>query len=178
PRGVPHWRIQKLLNKRGLTSEQIEALMKQAALEGIRMAPLQYLLYSLHQGWRQYFLDPLSFMPYAANPFDYPVELEPAPPLGASANSLRWRMMLESAFDAAWPYVAWLALASLPLIGRLSEKSTFVAFAIVPAGYIVSTAMIEYLLSRYNAAIVPFVFVLAGGAICAMMGAAASWRER
>ncbi len=178
PGGVPHWQIQPMLQQRGLSPGQVEALMKQSALEGIRMAPLRYLLYSLRQSWRQYFLDPLSFMPYAANPFDYPIELEPAPSLGASANSLRWRMRLERAFGAAWPCVAWLALASLTLIGLLRERATFAALAIVPAGYIVATALIEYLLSRYNAAIVPFVFMLAAGAICAMLRAVASWRER
>ncbi len=178
PGGVPHWRIQKLLSQRGLTSQQVEVLMKRAALEGIRMAPFRYLVYSFRQSWKQYFLDPLSFMPYAANPFDYPIELEPAPPLGASANSLRWRMRLERAFAAAWPCVAWLALASLPLMGLLREKATFAALAIVPAGYIVATALVEYLLSRYNAAIVPFVFMLAGGAICALLRAVASRRER
>jgi hypothetical protein len=76
---------------------------------------------------------------------------------------------LERVFDAAWKYVAWIALASIPLVALLEERGTFLAFALTPAGYILCTALVEYLLSRYNAAIVPFIFVLAGGAVAALL---------
>jgi hypothetical protein len=169
PYGVPHWKIQPLLKKKGLTDGQIEELMRQTSLESIYRAPSKYALYSLRQTWIQYFLDPVTFMPYASTPFEYDAELESSPPLGACVNSLLWRVHLERAFDAAWRYVAWIALASIPLVPLLEERGTFLAFALTPAGYIFSTALVEYLLSRYNAAIVPFVFVLAGGALAAMI---------
>jgi Dolichyl-phosphate-mannose-protein mannosyltransferase len=169
PYGVPHWKIQQLLKKKGLTDDQIETLMKQTSLESIHRAPWKYVRYSLQQTWIQYFLDPIAFMPYASTPFEYDAELESSPPLGACVNSLLWRVHLERAFDAAWRYVAWIALASIPLVPLLEERGTFLAFALTPAGYIFSTALVEYLLSRYNAAIVPFVFVLAGGAFAAMI---------
>jgi hypothetical protein len=157
------------LKKKGLTDDQIEELMRQTSLESIYRAPSKYALYSLRQTWIQYFLDPVTFMPYASTPFEYDAELESSPPLGACVNSLLWRVHLERAFDAAWRYVAWIALASIPLVPLLEERGTFLAFALTPAGYIFSTALVEYLLSRYNAAIVPFVFVLAGGALAAMI---------
>ncbi len=169
PYGVPHWRIQPLLKKKGLTDDQIETLMGQTSLESIRKAPWKYVLYSFQQTWTQYFLDPIEFMPYASTPFEYDHELESPPPLGACVNSLLWRVRLEMAFDVAWRYVAWSALASIPLIPLLDERATFLSFALTPAGYILCTAFVEYLLSRYNAAIVPFVFVLAGGALAAML---------
>jgi hypothetical protein len=169
PYGVPHWKIQPLLKKKGLTDDQIETLMRQTSLESIHRAPWKYVLYSVQQTWIQYLLDPIAFMPYASTPFEYDAELESPPPLGACVNSLLWRVHLEEAFDAAWRYVAWIALASIPLVPLLEERGTFLAFALTPAGYIFSTALVEYLLSRYNAAIVPFVFVLAGGALAAMI---------
>jgi Dolichyl-phosphate-mannose-protein mannosyltransferase len=169
PYGVPHWKIQSLLKKKGLSDYQIEALMRQTSLESIRRAPWKYVRYSLQQTWTQYFLDPISFMPYASTPFEYDDELESPPPLGASANSLLWRVHLETAFNATWRYVPWIALASILLVPLVEERATFLAFALTPAAYILATALVEYLLSRYNAAIVPFVFVLAGGALAAMI---------
>ena len=169
PYGVPHWKIQPLLKKKGLTDDQIETLMKRASLESIHRAPWKYVRYSFQQSWIQYFLDPIAFMPYASTPFEYDSELESPPPLGACANSLLWRVRLERVFDAAWKYVAWIALASIPLVALLEERGTFLAFALTPAGYILCTALVEYLLSRYNAAIVPFIFVLAGGAVAALL---------
>jgi hypothetical protein len=169
PYGVPHWKIQPLLKGKGLTDEQVEALMKRTALENIHRAPLRYLLYSLQQTWIQYFLDPLAFMPYASTPFEYDRELESPPVLRPCVNSLLWREHLEEAFDVAWRYVPWIALVSLPLIPLLEQRGTFLAFALTPVAYIFSTALVEYLLSRYNAAIIPFVFMLAGGACAAMI---------
>jgi len=169
PYGVPHWKIQPLLKKKGLTDDQIEILMRRTSLEGIHRAPWKYVLYSFQQTWTQYFLDPIAFMPYASTPFEYDAELESSPPLGACVNSLLWRVHLERVFDAGWRYVAWIALASIPLVPMLEERGTFLAFAVTPAGYILSTALVEYLLSRYDAAIVPFVFVLAGGTFGAII---------
>lgn len=169
PYGVPHWKIQPLLKGKGLTDEQIETLMRRTSLENIHRAPLRYVLYSLQQTWIQYFLNPLPFMPYASTPFEYDRELESPPILRPCVSSLLWRERLEGAFDVAWRYIPWIALASLPLIPLLEQRGTFLAFALTPAAYILSTALVEYLLSRYNAAIIPFVFMLAGGACAAMI---------
>jgi hypothetical protein len=177
PDGEPHWKIAPMLGKKGLSYAEAEELMRRAALEGIRRSPWKYIGYSFRQAWNQYFLNPDVFMPYASNPFDYPGELESPPPLGVSADSLLWRQRLEDAFEIAWRYVPWLGLASLPLIPWLEEQAIFMALAIMPAGYIVATAFVEYLLSRYNAAIVPFIFMLAGGAIAGVIRVAtATWR--
>jgi hypothetical protein len=173
PYRVPHWKIQVLLKNKGLSDREIEALMKQTSLESIHRAPWRYVVYSVRQAWRQFFLDPIAFMPYASTPFEYDEELESSPLLGACVNSLLWRERLEETFSLAWRYIPWIALASLPLILLLQEKGLFLAFALMPAGYIVSTALVEYLLSRYNAAIIPFVIVLAGGTFAATARAAA-----
>jgi hypothetical protein len=176
PYGVRHWDVQKLLKKKGLTRDQIEALMKQTSIESIHHAPREYIMYSLHQAWIQYFLDPRSFMPYASTPFEYNSELEPPPLLGACANSLMWRERLEDAFGNAWKYVPWIALASIALLPLLKERATFLAFALTPAAYILSTAFVEYLLSRYNAALIPFVLMMAGGTVAAMIRLLARFR--
>jgi Dolichyl-phosphate-mannose-protein mannosyltransferase len=172
PYGVPHWKIQNLLELKGLTDAQVEALMKRTALEGIHLSPWKYLSYSLQQTWIQYFLNPVTFMPYASTPFEYDNNLESSPLLQANVNSLLWRKGLEDAFGVAWRYIPWIALASIPLIPMLKERATFAAFALIPTGYILSTALAEYLLSRYNAAIVPFVIMLAGGTFAAVISVA------
>jgi hypothetical protein len=172
--GVPHWEIQATLEKRGLSQPRAEALMRQAALEGIRRSPWKYIAYSFHQAREQYFLNPDTFMPYAANPFEYPDELETPPLLGVSADTLMWRQQLEDAFTIAWRYIPWLGLAGIPLIPLLDECEIFLGLALVPAGYVVATAFVEYLLSRYNAAIVPFIVMLAGGAVAGLCRAAAA----
>ncbi len=178
PYGVRHWDVQKLLVKKGLTRDQVEALMKQTSIESIRHAPGKYIVYSLQQAWRQYFLDPMDFMPYASTPFQYNSELEPPPPLGACAGSLLWRVRLEEAFSIAWKYIPWIGLASIPLIIFLEERATFLAFALTPAAYLLSTAFVEYLLSRYNAAIIPFIIMMAGGALAAAVRLPAQIRNR
>ncbi len=169
PSGMRHWDVQKLLEKKGLNRDQIEALMRQTSIESIRHAPLEYITYSLRQALIQYSLDPIPFMPYASTPSEYNSELEPPPLLGADANSMRWRERLEEAFDVAWIYTPWIALASLPLIPLLDERATFMALAITPALYLLATALVEYLLSRYNAAIIPFVIMMAGGTLAALI---------
>jgi hypothetical protein len=174
--GAPHWEIEAALERKGVDKARAEALMRQAALEGIRRAPRKYIAYSFRQAWEQYFLDPDTFMPYAANPFDYPDDLEPPPLIGASANSLLWRQHLEDAFAVAWRFVPWIGLASVPLIPLLEEREILLGLALVPAGYLVATAFVEYLLSRYNAAIVPFVVMLAGAALAGLIRAASAGR--
>ncbi len=177
PYGVPHWKIQPLLKKKGLTDDQIEILMRRTSLESIHRAPWKYVRYSFQQTWIQYFLDPIAFMPYSSTPFEYDNELESPPPLGVCVNSLLWRVRLERVFDVEWKYVAWIALVSIPFVSLLEERGIFLAFALTTAGYILCTALVEYLLSRYNVAIVPFVFVLAGGALAAMLRVAARLHE-
>ena len=57
PYGIPHWKIQALLKKKGLTDDQIETLMKRTSLESIHRAPWKYVRYSFQQSWIQYFLE-------------------------------------------------------------------------------------------------------------------------
>lgn len=168
PQGHWHWEIGPILAKKGLNWRQINSMLQRVAWEGIRHAPMRYIIGSLRQAWTQYFADPSPLIPWAADTVPYTRELDSPPILGNRANSLLWREELQEGFADAWVYIPWLALAAFVLPPFLDEGMIFLALALIPFGYTVSTAFGGMLLSRFNAAIIPFMICLAAGPFAAV----------
>jgi len=160
PEGKAHWEIAALLKKQGLDYEETEALMRRVSWEGICESPWQFIVFSLQQSWTQFFHNPVPLVPWWSVPDKYTAELESVPILGVHAGSLLWRERLEQQFAATWTFLPWLAIAGLASIPFLRQRMILLSFAIIPSGYIVSSAFVEFEYGRYTVAIIPFIYCL------------------
>jgi hypothetical protein len=86
--------------------------------------------------------------------------LENPPLLSLTASSLAWRWTLEEINRDLWPIICWAAVAGTLLGLLLPQRSLILALAWIPAGYLLSSALLEKFSARYNPAILPFVVAL------------------
>jgi hypothetical protein len=155
-----HWIVREQSAVRELDYTEQEKLLHAVALEGISKDPLRYALYTLQLAWRDY-LAPTGWIPTwyestAANP-----NLDDSPPLPFSASGLTWRWTQEDLQVTIWPILCWLALAGALLGLTHPQRSIVAALACIPIGYLLASGAVEYFSPRYNAALVPFVPILA-----------------
>jgi hypothetical protein len=152
-----HWIIAE---QAGLTNEAADPLFRGVSLEGIARYPLRYLAYTPGLAWSN-FVTPTAWVAIWAETIAAFPRFENVPPLAFTASSLAWRWTLEHVNQIVWPILCWLAVAGGLLAFWSRERPVVAAVAWIPTGYLLAGACVEYFNPRYNAAIVPFVAILA-----------------
>lgn len=160
PRGVAWWDVRDHGRVRDLSDEEAELLFRRVSMEGIRKDPWAYFSYTPLLAWRMLFA-PADWIPAWGDTIAFHHSLESPPPLGVTGASLAWREAMERAHRVAWPILCWAALGGLLCGILLPGRALALALAWVPAGYLLSSAGVEYFSPRYNAAVAPFVAALA-----------------
>ena len=161
-RELGHWDVTPRLREAGYDWETSLELVSKVAWEAARTAgPLQHVVFTAGLTW-----DNLMADAYDANMLhpwtpDRVRWIECAPVLGLHASGLQWATTLRRIHNAAWPVLSWLYIAGCVLGLLLRGRLAVVAIAWLPLGYIAATSCVEYRLHRYNAAVFPFMVVVA-----------------
>lgn len=159
PRGIPHWEIMNQDGLRKLNYLDAELLLREVSLEGIRKDPWGFLVFTPQLAWRL-FLTPSAWIPAWGDTIQVNPRLENPPPLIFTASSLAWRWTLQRINRILWPLICWTAVAGTFLGLLLPQRILILSLALIPAGYLLSSAFVEQFAPRYNSAVVPFVVAL------------------
>jgi hypothetical protein len=137
-----------------------ERLLRQVAVEGIRLDPLGYLRYTPWLAWRM-FVAPTDWIAPWAETNDVSSEMESPPILALTSSSLDWRLTWEEMHRLAWPVLCWAAIVGATFGMMSRHRALVLALAWIPAGYLLGSASVEHFAPRYNAAVAPFIALLA-----------------
>jgi len=177
PRGTSFWDLQEQGGVRDLDDSEAERLLYRVALEGIRKDPWGFLLFTPSLAWHM-LLAPAAWIPVWGETVAVHPRLETPPPLAVTAASLAWRWTLEEIHGSLWPFLCWAAVAGTCLGLFLPQRNLILALAWIPAGYLLSSACVEYFSPRYNSAIVPFVAALAMVPLGLLLTVCNRWVQR
>ncbi len=160
PRGETWWDVRSHGPLQGWSDDDVEALFRRVALEGIRKDPWAFVAYTPRLAWRM-LIAPTDWIAAWGDTIARHVELESPPPLPLTRASFMWRQMMEGLHWTLWPPLCWLAVAGLLVGMLLPQRILILAMAWIPAGYLLASAGVEYFSPRYNAAAAPIVAALA-----------------
>jgi hypothetical protein len=160
PRGVPHWEIRSHGGVSKLSDLEAASLLREVSLEGIRKDPRGYLSFTPQLAWKLFMAESSYWIPAWGETIPTFPRLENPPLLSLTASSLAWRWTLEEINRDLWPIICWAAVAGTLLGLLLPQRSLILALAWIPAGYLLSSALLEKFSARYNPAILPFVVAL------------------
>ncbi|HET9529033.1 MAG TPA: glycosyltransferase family 39 protein [Blastocatellia bacterium] len=160
PRGVAHWDIRESPGLRELSYEEAEILLRDVSLEGIYKNPVGYIVFTFGLAWETFLGDPTHWIPAWGDTISVHPRLETPPPLAPTASSLHWRWSLEGAYRIGWPVLCWAAVAGTFLGLCRPTRALALALAWTPAGYLLSSASVEYFNPRFNVPTAPFVAAL------------------
>ena len=141
--------------------EEIEPLLRQVSMEGIRKSPWKFLAYTPGLAWRLFVADPEWWIPKWGETPSVSSKLESPPLLGETGSSFGWRMDLEETNRSLWPIIWWFAVAGLAFGFLSPQRRLILSFAWVPIGYLLLSAAVESFAARYNVPVTPFIAGLA-----------------
>jgi hypothetical protein len=137
-------------------------LLGSVAVEGILSNPVRYLAYTPWLATLELLVPgtvTLARWQEMRSP-SYRV-LESPPLLAPNAASLRVRLALDTGFFWGWLLLILLAIAGVVIGLRSVARRFILGVFLIPAGYLLSSAMLDLLMSRHNIPITPFLVVLA-----------------
>jgi hypothetical protein len=157
-RGSEHTEIRTRLEA-GMGYEEANALLGRVAREGLASDPAAFAAFTLAQACRQFGLGPE--LPVGDEHQLGNAELTAAPVLGrwpALENAMR---RLRGAESWAWPCLCALALLGAVVLLRSGCVVVGLAWLWLPAGLLLSQALLERSIARYTVPVVPFMAPLA-----------------
>jgi hypothetical protein len=161
PRDLFSWQVNDHIQPGQLDDEDIEPLLRQVSIEGIRKNPVKFLAYTPGLAWRLFIADPSGWIPAWGGTVEVSPPLETPPLVPLTASSLAWRRNLEDINRNLWPIFCWSAIAGLVLGFLSQQRLLIVGLAWTVIGYLLLSAVVETFAARYNVPIIPFVIGLA-----------------
>ena len=161
PRTMPWWEVRSHAGVSGLGYDVQERLLRGVAVEAIRAHPVAFAAFVPRLALRELFAESAPWIPSWADALSPTPAIEsPAPlPLTATGFAGAGTPKPFSASSGQCWRVCWFAGV---LIGiRLPQRGLALALVLVPAGYLLATASLDYFAARHNVPVAPFVVALA-----------------
>ena len=179
-RELAHWEIADKLSPLMPSWAAVETMVRDIAVEGLRTDPVGYVKFSFGHAWRLTIPHPCVYLGCVAETYELHADLESAPLRQFSTSAREWQGTLIDAFAAVWPWLCWIGVLSMLLVPFVAERAVPIALFLLVAGYMLSTAFVEFYLTRYNVAVTQQVAALAIVPL-AVLARASTWassRER
>ncbi|HWC99071.1 MAG TPA: hypothetical protein VG456_20065 [Candidatus Sulfopaludibacter sp.] len=157
---IGHWAVRDQPGLRALGDEESRHLLGRVAMEAILQHPARFLAYTPYLAART-LAAPTEWVNLWPGSEAVSPSLENSMPLPMTTLSWYWPRVLDAANRVIWPGLCFAAAIGAAIGLRRGRRRLILAMALVPAGYMLASAFVEYYNPRFNAPIVPFVVALA-----------------
>jgi len=161
PRRMTWWEVRAHARVSDLRYDVQERLLRGVAMEAIRAHPVAFAAFVPRLAVRELFAESAPWIPSWPDALSPTIAIESPAILPLTAAAVRSRWDAEAVQRFLWPVLAGLSFAGVLVGLRLPQRGLVLALVLVPAGYLVATASLDYFAARHNVPVTPFVVALA-----------------
>jgi hypothetical protein len=140
-----------------------QALIGKVVKEALLSDPVGYLVFTFDLTWRNLVADATNYLLHVANVHvdEDLLALQAEPLLRYSAGAGTWAEDVGLAYAPVWVALCWLAVLAVVALPWMPRRLLIGALLWTVFGYMLASSAVEFLMSRYNASITPFVSAVA-----------------